>query len=305
MMKRIAVAVVLLAACACAQEAVLVDGHPAVRCQSQTGKDVLTIRRELERGASQFRFPGMDWAGHEGTFTVTAENVAFTPDSGLPFVANRSDSFSVEPKEYGLKIKRAGQSKEFLFRADHTAGGGGNWHGAYLPCAKMEQALVADFSSGVAAFERITASLVPGPPPQLPKSTTVTLQLTSDPGDAQVYVDGIFRGQTDDSGQLVVESAPGDHDLRLDHADYKEWKGKVTLTGERTEQKIAMVKRGPDPLSVDEIEQALSQGMTPARCADLVKQYGVNFAVTPEIDKRLRDKGADSDLLLAIAENKR
>lgn len=163
-----------------------------------------------------------------------------------------------------------------------------------------------DFGPFLENFEGALAKLrEANKPPEPPKPTVAQLKLTSQPGNAQVYLDDIFKGATSDDGTLVIETTPGDHDLRLDHADYKEWKGKVTLVGERTEQKIELVKRGPEPLSEADIEDALTQGMTPARLTDLVKQYGVNFAVTPEIEKKLRDKGADSDLLLAIAMNKK
>jgi PEGA domain-containing protein len=298
----LATLVLALAAPAAAQTAVLVDGQPAVRCDTGRGS-FITIRRELKDGKPQFRAHVLQmgsWSLPKGVLTVTQASVTFTGQAGESFTADRHDS-TPERKPGGLNIRWPnGQSHYYLFVGD-------NWVKSRLtgePCMNLAQDLGVDFAAGVTEFDRITASLNPSPPPA-PKPTTATLQLTSDPGGAQVYVDGIFKGQTDDSGLLTVESTPGDHDLRLDHADYKEWKGKVTLTGEPTEQKIAMVKRGPEPLSVDEIDQALSSGMTPARCAELVKQYGVNFAVTPEIDKRLRDKGADSDLLLTIAENKR
>jgi hypothetical protein len=37
----------------------------------------------------------------------------------------------------------------------------------------------------------------------------------------------------------------------------------------------------------------------------MVEQYGVDFALTEEAEKRLRDAGADSNLLLAIARAKK
>jgi PEGA domain-containing protein len=163
-----------------------------------------------------------------------------------------------------------------------------------------------DFGPFIENFDGALAKLrEANKPPEPPKPTVAQLRLTSQPGNAQVYLDDVFKGVTSEDGTLVIEAVPGDHELRLDHADYKEWKGKVTLASERSEQKVELVKRGPEPLAESDIEEALTNGMTPARLGDLVKQYGVNFAVTPEIEKKLRDKGADSDLLLVIAMNKR
>ena len=38
---------------------------------------------------------------------------------------------------------------------------------------------------------------------------------------------------------------------------------------------------------------------------ELVKQFGVDFVLTDEAEKRLRSAGADSDLLLTIAKAKK
>jgi PEGA domain-containing protein len=302
MIRSIVLSAALLTGCACAQTAVLLEGQPAVRCESGRGS-FITIRREMKEGQVQFRANTLQggWNLRKGVLTVTEAGITFTADSGETFRVDRQRS-TLQKNGRGLWITWSNGERHYYFFASD------NWGkslGIGAPCMSLGQELGIDFAAGVAEFDRITASLKPAPPPEPAKPTTATLKLTSDPGGAQVYVDGVFKGQTDDSGQLVIESTPGDHNLRLDHADYKEWKGNVTFTGEHTEEKIAMVKRGPDPLSLDEIDQALSQGMTAARCAELVKQYGVNFALTPDVDKRLRNEGADDALLLTIAENKR
>jgi len=61
---------------------------------------------------------------------------------------------------------------------------------------------------------------------------------------------------------------------------------------------------GPPALSEKEVTDALSS-MPPARVTALVKQYGVDFELTDEAEKRLRDAGADANLLLAIAKAKK
>lgn len=54
-------------------------------------------------------------------------------------------------------------------------------------------------------------------------------------------------------------------------------------------------------LSLDDILTLLAGGVTPARAATLVKDRGVDFALTPEAENKLRIAGADDALLLAIA----
>jgi FKBP-type peptidyl-prolyl cis-trans isomerase FklB len=59
------------------------------------------------------------------------------------------------------------------------------------------------------------------------------------------------------------------------------------------------------PLSVSDIDHSLKAGVTNTRMAVLVKQYGVDFGLTDAVEKELRAAGANSDLLLQIARNKR
>jgi serine protease Do len=59
------------------------------------------------------------------------------------------------------------------------------------------------------------------------------------------------------------------------------------------------------PLSVSDIEHGLKAGVTNTRMAVLVKQYGVDFELTDNVEKQLRTAGCNSDLLLQIARNRR
>ncbi len=291
-------ALALLVSCAFAQTAVLVDGQPAVRCEAN--RDLFTVRRGIIEGRPAFRVNAFDpgWTTPHGVLTISPDAITFDGDAGQRVVATHHDASA---DRYSIKLKASGHSRRYLFATDEWEKTFGRFDG----CWRLVQTLVDDFAGGLAQFEGMTSSLNPVPKPEPPKSMVTVLRVSSHPGGAQVYLDDMFKGQTGENGDLQLEASPGEHVLRVDLADYKEWKGKVTIAGEHTEQKVDLVKRGPEPLSVDEIDQALSQGMTPARCGALVKQYGVNFAMTPDIDKRLRDKGADSDLLVTIAENKR
>jgi hypothetical protein len=61
---------------------------------------------------------------------------------------------------------------------------------------------------------------------------------------------------------------------------------------------------GPPALSLAEVEQALAN-LPKKRVEEMVEQYGVDFELTDEVEKRLRDQGADTHLLLAIARAKK
>gem|GEM_PF-3895339 len=82
----------------------------------------------------------------------------------------------------------------------------------------------------------------------------------------------------------------------------------VSSTGAREPFALA-VKRlppaGPQPLKEVEVEKALEDGLPSTRIMSLVNKYGVDFALTDEVEQRLRRAGADSNLLLAIAKAKK
>jgi hypothetical protein len=58
------------------------------------------------------------------------------------------------------------------------------------------------------------------------------------------------------------------------------------------------------PLSLTEIRKLLEGSVSPKRVATLVEQYGVSFDLTDDIEKELRELGADGDLLLVISKKR-
>jgi outer membrane protein assembly factor BamD (BamD/ComL family) len=58
------------------------------------------------------------------------------------------------------------------------------------------------------------------------------------------------------------------------------------------------------PLSLTEIKKLLEGSVSPKRAATLVEQYGVNFELTDDVEKELRELGADGDLLLVISKKR-
>ena len=64
-------------------------------------------------------------------------------------------------------------------------------------------------------------------------------------------------------------------------------------------------KTKKSPFSFGELETGLTGGITSKRMATLVSTYGVDFTLSPNARKSLADKGADDNLLAAIASAKR
>ena len=136
---------------------------------------------------------------------------------------------------------------------------------------------------------------------------TAILHLSTRPGQAQAYLNDEFRGITSSEGNLTVASlAPASYRLRLTLIGYKEWTQTLTLeAGENRSIEAKLEPAGPKPLELGEVEEALKNGISPKRVAEMVKQFGVDFALTDEAEQRLRSSGADSDLLLAISRSKK
>ncbi len=136
---------------------------------------------------------------------------------------------------------------------------------------------------------------------------TADLTILTQPGEAQVYLDDEPRGVTSSEGRLLLKNlSTGAHRLRLSLTGYKEWTQTLELAAGDTKQVEAKLQpAGLKPLGLAEIEDALKNGLPNARVTQLVKEFGVDFAVTDEVEKRLRAAGADSDLLLAIMKAKK
>ncbi len=174
---------------------------------------------------------------------------------------------------------------------------------------------ISDFGAAEQDFERLTASLGVPYPRAVPatvaapeRPATADLKIVSRPGSVQSYVDDRFKGVTSEGeGVLVVENlAPGSHRIRLGLPGYKEWRQEVTLTAGDTLEVVAkLVSAGPAPLTLDEVDEALTNGVPKKRVIALVTQFGVDFALTEEVEQRLRKSGADSDLLLLITKSRK
>jgi hypothetical protein len=167
---------------------------------------------------------------------------------------------------------------------------------------------VTDFDSALTRLKAELKAKEPPPPPPVepPKPKIATLVLVSQPGGVEVYLDGRYQGRTSEKGELVVEAPPGDHSVRLSRPDFKEWSQVITFMPDfPLRREITLESSGPKPLSAKDVEDALDNGLANPRIIALVEKYGAGFALSSEVEARLRAKGADSDLLLAIAKNKK
>ena len=172
-----------------------------------------------------------------------------------------------------------------------------------VPLAPGVNPIIVQATAANKAEARVSFSVAA---PERP--ATADLKIVSQPGSVQAYVDDRFKGVTSEGeGVLIVENlAPGGHRIRLGLPGYKEWRQEVTLTaGDTVEVTAKLVSAGPAPLTLDEVDEALTNGVPKKRVIALVTQFGVDFALTEEVEQRLRKDGADSDLLLLITKSKK
>jgi hypothetical protein len=133
------------------------------------------------------------------------------------------------------------------------------------------------------------------------------VSVVTQPGNAQAYVDDAFKGTTsEEEGALRIENlTPGSHRLRLTLPGYKEWKKDLALSaGETLAVQAKLEATGPKPLTFPEVEEAV-KNVPKKGVMKWVKEFGVDFVVTDEVEGRLRAAGADDELLLVIAKAKK
>ena len=148
--------------------------------------------------------------------------------------------------------------------------------------------------------------------PALPKPVAAAptafgrLVLTTTPAGATVFLDDVYWGASNAEGRLTIAGVGvGSHLVRLKASGYEELRQSVEVAPGDNPVALRAREAGPKPLSEPEIEDALRHEVPRARVAALVREFGVNFDLTKESEVRLRDAGADGDLLLAIAQNKK
>lgn len=303
----------------------MVRGHPALKFDTGDGWS-LSVLYEEYHGAPAFQFnPTGARYKYVPPLYVSKERVAQADPGRTEFDLARTE-VQAEWVHEG-KVPHVFEKGPVLVLKTPT----GNYRyllfcgrvGLLEPCSDDDDLRVfmllaiSDFDKAVQEFDRITAPLRPGatpaaarteaPKPASPPAAPPVLALSLQPANVQVYVDDVFKGMTSAEGRLVVEGlAPGTHRVRMNLIGYAEAERTVELkAGETATIEARLEPAGPKPLALAEIEEALANGLPPKGIAKLVNQYGVDFALTKEVEQRLRSKGADSDLLLAIATGKK
>jgi hypothetical protein len=301
-------------------EAVLDEGRPAIQfCGG--GHDCYTVAYVDYGGKPAFRFFGSAKLSPEsiGFLYVGRDRITFEPKNPkYGFDTPRADLVQgISDAVRVVFVVRQGSYPFMLWARSRlgTTGGSREREAAEAQTRRWLALAISDFSSAEQEFKRLTASLnlppqaapapvqgepaKPSPPPKLVLSTQ--------PGNVGVYVDDEFKGISSGEGRLVVSNlTPGNHHLRFTVIGYKELSQSLDLAaGETKTVEAKLDPAGPKPLALAEIEEALTNGLPPKGITKLVIQYGVDFAFTKEVEQRLREKGADSDLLLAIATNQK
>lgn len=117
----------------------------------------------------------------------------------------------------------------------------------------------------------------PTPTPE-PSTSPATLNVASNPGQTQVYIDGQFVGTTNQQGRLkIVQLAPGQHTVRITLAGYQDSEQTIIVEGGGTTTVAATLLRmeappvapepnpEPEPPAPAQVTQPGYLGVSPAR----------------------------------------
>jgi PEGA domain. len=126
------------------------------------------------------------------------------------------------------------------------------------------------------------------------------------PPSTQVYVDGEWRGTTDDAnGELTVSNLKlGNHHLRFTNTGFKEKTLDTAVQAGESNLDVALETADSAPLGIDEVDDLLHK-VSKQRVLFLVHKYGVDFTLDEQRMGRLKAAGADDSVLLAIATSKK
>ena len=110
-------------------------------------------------------------------------------------------------------------------------------------------------------------------------------------------------GNADESGNLVLPDLRwGRYTVHITAFGHRPFDQEIMLDGQPQTMSPHME---PGPLGLNEVVDALKKNVPPARIKGFVTELGVDFPLNDDTEKKLRDAGADSDLLVVIAKNKK
>ncbi len=165
-------------------------------------------------------------------------------------------------------------------------------------------------------LKRVPAPAPSAPPPPPPAAETpsdTTLHVQTTPGGAQVYVDDESAGKTSPEGRLKISTlAPGEHRLRVSHDGYKDNQQTFDLAPGEIKQVAAILEAlkpppppaqaSRKPMSKDAVIMLLKGEVSPNHVADMARERGIDFELTPAVERELQKAGATHSLLATLRE---
>lgn len=175
-----------------------------------------------------------------------------------------------------------------------------------LISALMEPELQAQLERAAAAARARRERPAPSPAPTPVAQVFGRLVLEVAPVGAQVFLDDVYWGVSKAESKLTIAGVTaGTHTLRVSARGYKELRQAVTVAPGDNPVALKAEVAPPKPLREAEVEDALRWDVPKPRINALIKQYGVDFTLTKAAEIRLLDAGADQEMLLLIASNKK
>jgi hypothetical protein len=156
-------------------------------------------------------------------------------------------------------------------------------------------------SAEPAAAEPDAAQPTPAPSSTSAPATSedsCTVVVKSNPGGAEISVDGNYVGSTTSTLRLT----PGEHTIAVRKSGYQTWQRTMTANAGGNVTIDAPLQAQKKALRLDQITELLAGSVSSPRVIRLVKERGVTFQLDDGTEQRLRAAGAGDDLITAIRE---
>jgi hypothetical protein len=300
------------------------EGRPALRFAGREGWELFVDEVQYE-GEPALRFPAAERPACPGELLISESHVAVrlsvAVTTGQPSAACRSFDLprsAVQVDRQGGKVTLSSGATSYSYLPLYE---NGQQHHAGMGFGGAEYLVraVQNFPAVLQQFRKATAGLAPAAATGTSSAAATSgkgkkgkaqqseVDITTQPGGAQVYVNDEPRGvSSEQEGRLVLKMQPGSHTLRVSLPNYQDFTQTITVVaGQPLAVTAKLEPLGPPPFTADDIVKMLQGKVSNKRITALVDERGVDFAMTADLEKRLKALGADDALLLAIATKKR
>lgn len=327
-----------LASSAWAQQAVVVNGSPALRFEHPGNPPShLFVERVTEGGKDALEFPimhphqafsGIHWCA--GNLYVFEDRVIYRPSGFTKSIPGQlsqplgydSHAFDLPISQLSRPVSHNDNAVWFKVRGklffvepmwDPLSYKTRQSPLAYRAFLDFLAMALNDFPSAERVFRTLPVTLASGSGSKLtagsagPASTIkpAKLLVSTDPQNAQIFINGELKGTADQNG-LAVDLPAGTYQLRVVLAGYKDFNYPVTLSaGDNTKIIAPLELTGPPPFTVGDVTDLLNGGVSSKRVAVLVQQRGVAFVLDDDSERKIRAAGGDAELLLVISKAKK